>query len=143
MIPMLQEDFKMAERGREIWLSIKEKHQLNNECYLIICPSSDGALNKEALNLLPDFLQRKYIDKAVIVALDIQLQKELSKGTYVSISLEVLRYEDIEALLKYYRLVQFIKNIAVISLEDPFGNAGIIGKGDITLTDYIRDSIYV
>ena len=33
--------------------------------------------------------------------------------------------------------------IAVISVEEPYGNANIIGKEGITLHDYVKDALYV
>ena len=46
-------------------------------------------------------------------------------------------------LVSYYRLQQFFRNIVVITMEEPFGTGGIVGKCGITLDDYVRDALYV
>ncbi len=151
----LYKDLECAKKGREIWLEIKEKYSFEPESgCLVLMPSADKQLNQAAMRHLPHYMERKYLDKAVVICMEEKLLiEEMQKGKpaeenntagrtrqIITVQLEA---DKIAQLLKYYRLIQFTKNIVVVSLEEPFGNANIIGREGITLENYVVDALYV
>lgn len=140
----LQEDYAVALEGRKCWLKLKAKYYLDTDWYLIICPTEHKELNACAMENLCEFLKRKYKNKVLIVSLSEQ-KKDYAKQREISFEIveEVLSNEEINSLLKYYRLLQFFPNIVVISNEEPFGNLNIVGKKGITMCDYVNYALFV
>lgn len=134
---ILQEQYKLAMEGKRCWLDIKKMYNIKCEDCLVILPSDDNELNKCAIKYLPSYMEKKYIRKSFLV----------SKGDLNIADKQVtvikLTFDKIQALLKYYRLLQFTRNVVVISLESPYGNENIINKEDISMDDYVKDAIYV
>lgn len=139
----LKTEFKSAFKGREYWIDLKVRYRVDENCFLIICPTDNFLLNVIAMENLTDFLTRKYIKRAVILSLNPKLEKDYPFLTDVNVQFVQVEQEKMECILNYYKLTQFTKNIVVISLEQPFGNENIVGKKGITLTDYVKDAIYV
>lgn len=136
-------DYKMSLNGRECWLYFKDKYNLRIEDYIILFPDDEETLNQVAASQLTDFLKRKFAKKALVLCVNSEVKKVIENFIEVNIPSEIISEKDMQNLLKYYRLVQFTKNIVIISTEEPFGNDHIIGKDGITAEDYIRDAIYV
>lgn len=139
----LKADFQSALKGWEYWLDLKERYRFNEKDGLIICPSDNCLLNKVAMEKLNEFLIRKYIQRVVILSVVPEIESYYSRCDKVKAYFQQIGSANMYCLLKYYRLTQFTKNIVVISCEEPFGNRNIIGKKGITLSDYVRDAIYV
>lgn len=139
----LMEDYKLAERGRKLWLEIKDEYKVDALWYVVICPKKDETLNRLVLKHLPDFLERKFISRAVVISEDEARGKKPVENNGTVVCFRQVSRQEIEELLKYYRLIQFEKNIIVASLEEPYGTAGIIGKEGITLEDYVKDALLV
>ena len=115
----LMEDYQLAKQGRTWWLEIKKEYGIDEFWYVVICPEKDGELNRLLLEHLPDFLERKFIYRAFIL---------VEEDRKITIYIRQMGKEKINAILKYYRLIQFEKNIIVASLSEPYGTDGIIGK---------------
>lgn len=139
----LMEDYQLAQQGRKLWLEIKEEYKIDELWYVAICPGKDVAINELLLAHLPDFLRRKFIHYAVIILEEDIQGKACVEDNGIILYFRKTGREGIEAILKYYRLMQFEKNIIVASLEEPYGTAGIIGKEGITLEDYVKDALLV
>lgn len=139
----LKQDLKMAFSGREYWIRLKEKYEIDENYYLILCPTSNFLLNKIAMENLRNFLKRKFIQQAIVLSVFSKIEELCPYSTKKDIQFKYLGQEEMDLILKYYRLLQFFKNIVVISLEEPFGNENIIGKKGISLEDYVKDAIYV
>lgn len=135
--------FQLALSGREVWIRLKETYKINEYCFLVLCPSDEILLNKAAMENLDEFLKRKYIKRAVVVSIYTDIRRLCEDSKQAEIQFVCISQEEMEGILKYYRLTQFTQNIVVISLEEPFGNGNIIGKEGITLEDYVRNAIYV
>lgn len=142
----LQADIEDAKRGREIWLEIKGQYSFEpvNDC-LVILPSQEEKLNQAALKEIHDYMQRKYLYKAVIISISGVSPTEWGQQFAEGRQIFFKRLEKVQCkqLLKYYRLTQFTKNVAVVSLEEPYGNGNIIGKRGITIDDYVRNAVFV
>ena len=143
MDEVLIEKKNMVLRGREIWLNLKDRNGIDNSWVLIIFPTGNKELNESALKCIPAFLKRKYLTNAILLARE-------GTGSFDDISIKehivVTRYlleTDMEAILTFYKLQRFFKNIVVVSLEESFSGGGIIVKCGITLDDYVADAIFV
>lgn len=137
MNEILQEQYKLAMEGKRCWLDIKKMYNIKCEDCLVILPSDNYELNKCAIKYLPVYMEKKYIRKSFLVSKsDLNIVDK-------QVTVIKLTFDKIQALLKYYRLLQFTRNVVVISLESPYGNENIINKEDISMDDYVKDAIYV
>lgn len=139
----LAKDCRQAERGRKRWLEIKDEYKIDGLWYVVICPRKDKELCQLVLQQLPYFLERKYISKAMVIMEDSDRENMYIENKDITICFKQAGGQEIDEILKYYRLVQFEKNVVVVSLEEPYGTAGIIGKEGITLKDYVNDALLV
>lgn len=138
----LKEDYQLALEGRKCWLGLKKKYEIDDNCCLIICPTEDQILNRIAMENLKDYLKRKYLKKAVVITSYLNIKEYCPYIEKIDIYFEYMEEDEVEGILKYYRLTQFAKNIVVIYLEEPFGNGNIIGHKGISLVDYVKNAIY-
>lgn len=143
MRDILKEEYQIAESGRKIWLSLKEIYAIDENVYLVIFPMNDHEFNEIALRYLPEFLKRKYINRVVVLHNSQNLSLTSMNNSGIHIEYNEMSQENLDSIIKYYRLVQFAKNIVVISVKEPFGNANIINKAGISVDDYIINAIYV
>lgn len=127
--------------GRKVWLELKEKYLITNDKCLVFISSSNKELNHYAIKNLKEYIEKKYYTGALVVCED-EL-KEDEKQYVQDFDVVCIDENIVKDLLAYYRLVQFTKNIVVVSEKEPYGNLGIVGKKDITLEDYVKDAIYV
>ena len=135
--------FQKAMKGRDLWLSVKKVYKINEEWCVVIMPDDDLSLKKKAVDVIPEYLNRKYLKKAIIIE---SWSGKSIDNDYLIDERIVIKYvadEDMNNLLRYYKLNQMFKNVVVISLKEPFGTTGIIGKCGITLDDYVRDALFV
>lgn len=135
----LQIKISEAEKGREIWEIIKRKYQVTELDVIVIIESSDNELVSKSIECLRDYSDRKNLKREIVVCCS---NEQIESSDDRRLIYEVKK-EELNNLLRFYRMIQFTKNIVVISLSMPFGNKGIVGKVGITLEDYIRDAIYV
>lgn len=140
----LNQEYRSAVRGREYWMWLKEQCCLDEKTGLFVFPASDKELNQTALETLPWYLKKKYLNQAVIVtdqdAVIKQAESVMKEGT---VFLEKIDRDQLNDLLSYYKLVQFHSAVVIISMEEPYGNPHIIGKAGITLNDYVKNALYV
>lgn len=140
---VLEEHYKIGAIGRELWLKIKEKYDFGYEySCLVIFPTANQNLNNAAIEGLPEFVERKYLKKVVLV-FPKTFWEEVLTIKDCEVYREILTEEEIQQLLKYYRLLQFTKHIVVISMSLPYGNGNMVGINDITYHDYVSKGLYV
>lgn len=132
-----------AFHGRKYWLSLKEEYIPDGKTSLIIFPSSDEILNHVAIGYLSEYMRRKVLKKVIIVTDQDRVAEDLRSSRNESIFIAKTDQEHITDLLNYYKLVQFIPRIIIISTEEPYGNDHIIGKAGIKIEDYVRNALYV
>ena len=133
-----------AMKGREHWLKLKEQYCPDEETGIIIIQTEKPKLIHTAIQLIPEYLKRKYLKRVLGVTCH-DLLANLIKTTFRKdcVILAITEQKYIEELLDYYKLVQFFSEIVIISTEEPYGNSHIIGKVGITLEDYVRNALYV
>ncbi len=140
----LSEEYQGAVGGREYWIALKRQFPINEKTGIFVFPALDSELNQTAVKLLPWYLKKKYLNKAVIATdQDAVLKQAESVMADSAVCLAKTDRERLNGLLDYYRLVQFHPSVVVISLEEPYGNPHIIGKAGITLEDYVKNALYV
>jgi len=143
MFDELDEIYEEALRGREYWIKLRDKYQIGKEDALIICPSRSDELYYSALKWLPEYMEKKYVNRAVVIREEEKQRIEQQCICKGEIIFETLEEKRIYEILKYYRLIQFTKNIVIVSMDVPFGNSHFIGKKGIEVDDYVRNAIYV
>lgn len=131
------QSFDAARRGRVIWKTIRDTYHIGENDCLVILPDHDEKLDSAALRNLDDYLHRKYINRAFVI---VPYEKNVYDSNHEFIRLTT---DELNELIAYYKLVQFKEKLVVISMKEPFGNDGIIGKSGITLDDYIVNALYV
>ncbi len=139
----IEEKYNCSLKGRARWLRYKEKYQIDEEWYLILMPAYNEKLNYKAFLYLADFMNRKYIKKTLVILLEQGKTNSVPSNMQERVYIESVDEKMMTELVSYYRLQQFFRNIVVITMEEPFGTGGIVGKCGITLDDYVRDALYV
>lgn len=138
----LEKEFEKALEGRAIWLRIKEKYNFTNGCGLVIFPSGDEVLNKEAVKLLPEYRKKLFLNKVIAVTDNEAVGEMLNCVINQDIFCENLRQTEIKLLLQYYKLVVPCAHISVVSIENPYGNRNLLDELDVDFEDYIMSAIY-
>lgn len=133
---LLDKHFALAEKGRIFWLDFKKEISWNDNWSLILVPDENPILREALVRLLPEIERRKYMVQPVILS-DCKIDKCSDNVIYKLIS-----SDEMQALLKYYRLCQFASNVYVVSFKMPFGNENMVGMEGITIDDYLLDSIF-
>lgn len=135
-----------AGRGMKNWLFLRDKYNIGVFDGVIFFPSFRNDLNEEAIKLIPYYMDKKFISRALALYVQDYLDEMLRKSAISEdkiLLLEKIDSEEMSELLQYYRLQQFTKNICVISFKMPFGNDGVIGKEGISIGDYVKSAIYI
>ena len=140
-----QRFFDHAECGRLIITKLKRHFQLDDQVCWVILPTNDEKLNRLATgDILFSYLTDKYISRCIVL---LKTETRLPEPTQLSqrnwqIYYQRLTVQEIDAVLSYYRLVQFASDVHVACLEEPFGCPGWIGNYGITLEEYVRWVIF-
>lgn len=138
----LEVEFEKAAEGRKIWLALEERYETGLDSGLFIFPTDNDAVNRETLQLLPAYLERYHLGKVYAVTNQetvMQMLENLSVQKTVGIELSD---DEMDSLLKYYRMVHFSPHIVMVSLEEPFGNDYLLQKKKIGLKDFIMSALF-
>ena len=138
----LEKEFCCACGGMPVWHKIKKKYNLTDRFGLVIFPMADFNINCVAVKLLPDYIERMFLQNAVAVTDQEEGVRLLREIECEKVFCESVSHEEMRQLLRYYRLVQFCTHIIVISLEIPFGNDTFLRNSGINLHSYISSAIY-
>lgn len=135
----LEYEYEDALKGRDIWLEIQDRYHITNQWGVILFISDEYILNNEAVQLIPDYMKKNNLNEVLII----KEKDNLSKiGEIENVKYHLLCKSEIAKVLKYYKLIHFCKNIAVISLEEPYGNKYICKNKEIAYRDYIASAIF-
>lgn len=138
----LEKEFGQALNGRDIWLKIKEKYSFISPYELIIFPTENHVLNKEAIKALPVYIDKVFLDRVVAVT-DQELVIESIAGLGLeNICCEKITSEEMSVLLTYYRLVTFYPHVSVISLAEPYGDDYFFCESEIDTQNFILSAVF-
>jgi hypothetical protein len=138
--------FKLAFEGGRVWKRIKKQYKPDKKIdALFLFPHDDMGLNMCVINNMEQFINRKLYLHALLIVRDEETSNaagqllELNRtGKYYVC---VITDDEMIALCKFYRLVGFFHNIRVVSLDEPYGSRGLIGKKDYTIDFIVKYSI--
>ena len=60
-----------------------------------------------------------------------------------SVIIPDIQYAEIEAIIDYYRLVQFTSDILIVSLDEPYAFSAWIGQYGVTFDSFLHDAIFL
>lgn len=143
---MIKEDvlnkIKEAEKGREIWLDLIERHNIKDGDYVILFPSSYDEWAYYGALYIDDFLEFKASDRAVCLCHDSEIKAYVQKNHRA----EVLDFprKSAEKLIAFYSLYMFTDSLIIISPDEPAGRSGrdIVGVKGVTVEDVVAIGIY-
>ena len=125
-----------AEKGRELWARMAQDIGYKDDWWLVILPEDNKEIEDTLIENLSDIMKEKYCKQAVLIGTEDILIDDPGV-LYLK-----MNADEIKALLRYYRLLQFTENIYVASDRQPYGCGAIIGKKGISMEDYVRDAIF-
>lgn len=139
----MEQRVMLARKGREVWLSLTEKYNINNMKYVIILPDSKRQYNEPALVYLKAFLDKRGVKQALVLTYDkwaLSMKEKYQKFAQI----EQCPENDIKAILQFYCLYEFAPNIVIASLEEPSGRmgTGIIGKKGLSAEEVFKGIVY-
>lgn len=138
----LEKEFEQALAGRTVWLKIKEKYHFTNGCGIVVFPSEDEALNREAVRLLPEYREKMFLNKVIAVTDNEAVVNVLNNVVDQNIYCEMLRQDEVNLLLIFYRLVIPSAHFSVVSMEEPYGNSNLLREMDVDFKDFILSAIF-
>lgn len=112
-----------AQRGRELWLELVEKYNIDDATFVVLLPDTNREANCCAMKYLDMFLKQKYAKKALVLSHDEWVKNEGMKLTDSAEYVEFDR-ESAEALMQFYCLYEFAPNLVIASLTEPSGRLG-------------------
>ncbi len=133
-----------ANRGRMLWLQLKDNMGLRSTDALFFFPKGNALFSVKGIRLLQDYMNAKRYTGAIIISDDDEVTDYANK-VLMSEKCRVYKISSNEIceLLSYYRLVQFFPNIVVVSCDKPYGSDGLIRSGRISEEEYIEKALYV
>lgn len=134
---------ELAKRGRKIWLSFVQEHNISNAEYVIIMPTDNRGYNESALLYLKRFLDKRGVKKAWILTYDPWVMEQQEEYCNYAQFVQWDK-EDIQAVIQLYCLYEFSPNIVIASLEQPAGRMGegIVGKKSLSLQEVFAGIVY-
>lgn len=138
----LDAEFEKAAEGRKIWLALEERYHFGIDCGIFIFPTDDSVLNIETIKLSSVYSERFHLRKVYAVTDRRTVIEALRDSDVHDIDEIEISHDEMDMLLKYYRIVNFSSHIAIVSLEEPFGNDYLLRKKSIDLKDFILSSIF-
>ena len=141
----LDESFARAEQGRLAICSLIEHNGVREDTCWVILPTDDEELNRLATgSILRDYITAKRYVRTIVIARDDAAVPEDAMCDVDGCELVYRRLapEDLDAVLSYYRLVQFAPDVIVVSLEEPYSFSKWIGHFGISLEQFVRDALF-
>ncbi len=113
---VFEKKLAQAEEGRNLWRKWEEKYP-ENVVFLLLAEGNSSLLT-EIQSFLPQFLEEKGYDSAVILQIQ-GIQGELDFESY---QVETLTLKQGEAILSLYEMYQFTPRLRIVSLQRPYGS---------------------
>lgn len=137
-----EKELYIAKEGWRLWQKLKRKYSITDMIGLILFPSADMTVNREAAALLPDYMEHRRLQKLVAVTDRRETVNILENIPYGNVFLEKISNYEMICLLSCYRLICFCSNVVVVSLEEPFGNYLAVCDGRTDMRSYVWLSVY-
>jgi hypothetical protein len=142
---MIAKRFSAALKGRQMWLKLKRKYDIDNGAYVLLMPEDDCELNGQALLHIKDLLAHRKARGVIILTNKewvIKKAKDYSDGI---IAVKNISEKDIDNLLSFYELYDFSERLLVVSLTKPFGRKlfGVKGVNGVTVEDLVCICIFL
>lgn len=136
----IQERMNDAKQGRTYWLELVNQYGVNESTYVLLIPNSDGRYSDCFLKYLPEFMDKKRIQKAIVLTMDPTL---LDMSTD-NISFLEIGETEVHSLMQFYCLYEFAPNFIIASLDMPASRRGkgYINKGGITMEEIFKAVVF-
>lgn len=127
--------------GKQLWNIIVKKYDINYNKVVIVLPEDNDEWNRTALKYLPNYMQRKSVEEAVIIVDNNKknIEKNKIKCNVVKLSSYAIRL-----LMQYYCFYRFFDNIVFFYLNYPRDNLTklVLEQGNITMDEWICLGFY-
>lgn len=136
----IQERLEYAKKGRIYWLELVKQYKVDESMCVLLIPDSDGRYSDCFLKYLPKFLNKKRMQKALVLTMDSTL---LDMSTD-NISFLEIGETEARSLMQFYCLYEFAPNFIIASLDMPASRRGkgYINKGGITMEEIFKAVVF-
>ena len=132
-----------AEKGRQLWLGLVEKHKIKDHDQVILFPSFYDEWAYYGALYLDDFLRSRDAKRAIVLYHDERIKDCVIKHSEKP---EILFFprEEAEKIIALYSLYLFTDNLTIFSPSEPAGRNGndYIGKNGITIEEVAALMLY-
>lgn len=126
-----------AEKGFRLWEELYKKIEFTNRDRIVCFPEGENELTKEVLKQLNDYIEKKYLQRIVLV-INQNHTIDISKFNLVGkIIIHRMNDDEMKCLVRFLRIVNLMDKVIVVSDKQPFGNLNMIGVKGITLQQYV------
>jgi hypothetical protein len=141
---MIRRRLIAAWRGRDVWIRLRERHDIDNGAYVVAFIEDDRVLNEVALARIPDLIADRRARGVVVVTDQTWVAEEAGKQAHGVLAVELLTAREIEFLISFYELYQFTPRLFFVSLSRPSENRlwKMVGVNGLTLADLVCLSMY-
>ncbi len=130
----MEDVYRKAESGREIWLKIKNKHQINYSDLIIFCELENSDINKFSNEIISNEIDERRLNRVFLIS--------ALKDTAIDNVCDVyISRDDYENLRLYYLITIFHSRVRFISDKEPFGNLKLYDLNERIREDYLRRAV--
>lgn len=135
----LQEMFKVAENGRNKWLELVEKYNIDYSAIAYIMPHNNVSINKISMKYYKDVLKEKHAQRLIVIVYDEKQIEELKEFDDDDITYVVITWDEMKDILKYNDITTFSSQYIVISFEygSDYSAERLLGFNDIVIEELV------
>lgn len=112
----LDDLIKLAEKGRELWLTIKMQYSIGYADIVYIMPHVEGEINDYAMLHSKELLKLKHASRLLVIALNSLKIKDIIKEDE-NVCVIYISKKEMQALLKYNDMTTFFSQIYLLSFK--------------------------
>ncbi len=132
--------FEKSICGRNDWLRIKSRHGNSESIAYVLVHDSNKELVECTLSNLNVYSEYRCVSKFVVITDDKEIKDLIDAYALKNVKSE--KIDDISNILDYYKLVDFTKNIIVISDREPFGTGILKYLEPEEMVDYVISAVF-